>query len=267
MKNFIYFIIVVVIVFAVILFSGGSKVENNFTKEELSKVLENDYVEGKVDSKVVFIEYLDFQCPACKAYAPFMDEAKEAYGDRVAFVTRHLPLTEIHPNAELAGRAAESAGLQGKYKEAHDILFDRQNEWSRKRLSLNLFDSYMEEIGLDMEKYKEDLSSDAVIKKVKTDLAAAQFLGLNSTPSFLLQGEPLANPRTIEELGILFDAEFLKVSLIKEGEKIHEHADIKIFLEGEQFDLSDEKYMSTADKQLHPDVHLHDGNGEMIHIH
>src|SRR5690606_23482420 len=88
-----------------------------------------DHTFGKADSKVVLIEYGDFQCPGCeKAHRP-VKEIKEKYKDEIVFVFRNFPLVTIHPNAKAAAAAAEAASLQGKYWQMHDKLYEGQASW------------------------------------------------------------------------------------------------------------------------------------------
>jgi protein-disulfide isomerase len=94
-------------------------------------VAQDDWVKGNKDSKVIVVEYSDFQCPACAAYFPMVEQVMDEYKDKVAFVYRHFPLTSIHPHAEPMARAAEAAGKQGKFWEMYELIFKNQNAWSR----------------------------------------------------------------------------------------------------------------------------------------
>lgn len=91
----------------------------------------DDWVKGKKDSKVVLVEYSDFQCPACAAYFPMVEQVMDEYKDKVAFVYRHFPLISIHPYAEPMARASEAAGKQGKFWEMYQLIFKNQTAWSR----------------------------------------------------------------------------------------------------------------------------------------
>lgn len=91
----------------------------------------DDWVQGDRNSKVVLIEYSDFQCPACAAYFPIIKQLNEEFDGKIAFVYRHYPLVNIHPYAEPMARAAEAAGKQGKFWEMYDMIFSKQAEWSR----------------------------------------------------------------------------------------------------------------------------------------
>ena len=102
----------------------------------------SDWVRGNAASTVTLIEYGDFQCPACAQYHPVIKALKDEFGENVAFGFRHFPLSQSHPNARAAARATEAAGLQGKFWEMHDILFERQTEWAPKPNPRSTFVSY-----------------------------------------------------------------------------------------------------------------------------
>ena len=87
-----------------------------------------DHVYNDTESSVILVEYGDFQCPGCGSAHPYVKTLLEEYGDRISFVFRNFPLTSIHPNARAAAAAAEAAGLQGKYWEMHDVIFENQSE-------------------------------------------------------------------------------------------------------------------------------------------
>ena len=168
--------------------------------EATTQPISAEWVRGNAASPVLFIEYSDFQCPACRAYQPLLSEAHKVYGDRVAFVFRHYPLLQIHPNADLAARAAEAAGMQGKFWEMHDVLFEKQSAWSRAVNTASVFETYAKSLGLDMAKFKQDIESDAVKKAVADDYARGNEIGVQGTPTFVLGGVRVAkNPTTMEE--------------------------------------------------------------------
>ena len=153
-----------------------------------------DHVFGNPNAKVVFIEYGDFQCPSCGAAYAQVKAATEAYKDDVAFIFRNFPLTTIHPNARVAAATAEAAGLQGKYWEMHDTLYEGQTDWQSlsgdKRT--NVFAGYAKSIGLDEAKFKTDLASPLVNTRISFDQAIGKKINVDSTPTFYLNGEKLS---------------------------------------------------------------------------
>ena len=156
-----------------------------------------DQVFGKKDSKVTLIEYGDFQCPGCATFhsnfAPLMDE----YKDKITFVFRNFPITQIHPNARVAAASAEAAGLQGKYWEMWNILYDKQNEWGSLGADVRdaQFEKYAMQLGLDITKFKEDVASDKVAKKINFDQSLGKNNGVTGTPSLFLNGSTLATDK------------------------------------------------------------------------
>lgn len=148
---------------------------------------------GKTDSKVVLIEYGDFQCPSCAGAHPTIKSILEEYQDKILFVFRNFPITSIHPNAKAAAAAAEAAGLQDKYWEMHDLIFESQNSWKDLSSSerTDKFKSYAEQLGLDVDRFTTDLSSADINKKLAYDMALAKKVGVSATPTFILNGNQL----------------------------------------------------------------------------
>ena len=150
-------------------------------------------------TSVELVEYSDLQCPACGVYYPVVKSIVEEFGSELKFTYRHFPLKQIHQNAFRAALATEAAGLQGKFWEMHDILFERQNEWSNKSGD-DIFSLYAREVGLDAIRFESDLAFNEEIKnKVDSDYQSGITLGVNSTPSFFLNGAKMQNPRSYEE--------------------------------------------------------------------
>lgn len=153
-----------------------------------------DHVFGNTSGKTMLIEYGDFQCPACGSAFPNLDELTNEYKDKLTFVFRNLPLTSIHPNARAAASAAEAAGLQGKYWEMHDQLYEKQNDWqgasTERRLSF--FEGYAQQVGVkDMNEFKADMESKQVSDKINFDMALAKKVGASATPTILLDGKKI----------------------------------------------------------------------------
>lgn len=144
-------------------------------------------------AKLIVFEYADLQCPACALYAPGVTNAAEKFKDEVTFVFRHFPLP-MHQHAWNAAYAAEAAGEQGKFSEMEEILFQRQREWSSLSNAKDKFREYAEDLGLDIDKYDADFGSDAAKERIKQDIRTAVLLGVDSTPSFYVNGAKVDNP-------------------------------------------------------------------------
>lgn len=162
-------------------------------------ITDSDWVRGTRNAPVTVIEYSDFQCPACGAYEPIVKALTEAFPNDLRLVYRHLPLTQIHPNAQVAAQAAEAAGIQGKFWEMHGKLFDNQTDWSEEKNPSDKFAEYAVEIGLDVEKFKLDINSDTVKGAIEEDVRRAMQARVNATPTFLLNGQKLISPSSLEQ--------------------------------------------------------------------
>ncbi len=194
-KSFLGLVLIVVLA-VVSLFVFAPEVKYTFEKNAIHEM---DNVKGNRDAKVVLIEYSDFECPACRTYYPILREISTEFGDRIAIVYRHFPLTSIHPNAEFAARAAEAAGKQDKFWEMHDLLFQKQAEWSRVADIVPVFKNYAALVGIDAEKFESDFNSREVKDFVSSQKAHANSSGFPGTPTFVLNGEVINNPSSLEQ--------------------------------------------------------------------
>ncbi|MBE2318167.1 thioredoxin domain-containing protein [Solirubrobacter sp. CPCC 204708] len=144
---------------------------------------EHDHVAGPFDAPLELVMYGDFQCPYCAASQSIVRRVRERLDGRLRFVFRHLPLTEVHPDAERAAEAAEAASLQGSFWEMHDALYANGGRFSDADL-LALADR----IGLDPDRFRADLASGAPAARVARDADAARANGIASTPAFFVNG-------------------------------------------------------------------------------
>jgi protein-disulfide isomerase len=160
-----------------------------------------DHVFGKKDSKVIFIEYGDFQCPGCGSAHPTIKSVTEKYKGQVAFIFRNFPLTNLHPNAKAAAAAAEAAGLQGKYWEMHNKLYENQSAWENLSAAErgDFFVGYANSLGLNVATFKDDMSSPKINQKINYDLALGKKVGVNATPSLYLNGKAVNQDTWSEE--------------------------------------------------------------------
>jgi protein-disulfide isomerase len=153
----------------------------------------SDHVFGASNQKVLLVEYGDFQCPACGNMFPNVKQLKEQYKDKLTFVFRDMPLTNIHPNALAAATAAEAAGLQDKFYEMHDLLYQTQTNWSSANTNdrAAFFESLAKQLGLDINKFKNDLANPSVEQKITRDRSTAKKFNVTGTPTFVLNGQKL----------------------------------------------------------------------------
>lgn len=141
-------------------------------------------------AKATLVEFADFQCPACAKAHPFVNQLVEKYKENVTFVYRHFPLPQ-HKNAILASRVSEAAAAQGKFWQMYDLLYQKQSEWSESENAKEIFTRYAEESKLDTTKFSEGLASDTFDSLIQGDKNDGVALGVNSTPTFFLNGKKL----------------------------------------------------------------------------
>lgn len=153
----------------------------------------SNHTSGEGTKGVTLVEYGDFQCPSCGAYFPVVEQVRKKYGDEITFQFRHFPLTQIHPNAMAAHRAAEAASKQGKFWEMYDILYERQNLWSSSSNVTQMMEDYATELGINVDQFKSDYQSAEVNAVINADISAGSDLKITGTPTFFLNGQKLEN--------------------------------------------------------------------------
>ncbi len=143
---------------------------------------ERDHIRGPVDAPVTVLEYGDFECPFCGQAEPVVRELLREHGD-VAYVWRHLPLNDVHPSAQQAAEAAEAAANQGAFWEMHDLLLEHQDALSFRDLL-----GYARELGLDVERFEEDLRTRDGSGRIAWDVDSADLSAVSGTPTFFING-------------------------------------------------------------------------------
>lgn len=208
-----FFVVVLVIVAALVGVFAMTKEKSPDSGNSNTQASVSQHTVGAGNKKVTLTEYGDFQCPACKQYYPLVKQIKEAYGDDIKFQFRHFPLTQIHPNAFIASRAAEAAGKQGKFFEMHDLLYENQDSWSAGSNPTEILNGYAKELGLNVDQFKTDMMSELTADVINADIKDATGLGANSTPTFAINGRKLGeNPRSLEDFKKLIDEEIAKAN-------------------------------------------------------
>jgi protein-disulfide isomerase len=141
-----------------------------------------DHIRGPATASVTMVEYGDFECPNCgQAEAVVRDLLAD---DDIRYVWRHLPLTDVHPQAELAAEASEAAAAQGKFWEMHDLLLTRQD-----RLRATDLLQYADELGLDRDRFHDQLKRHVFAGRVAQDVESADLSGVSGTPTFFINGQ------------------------------------------------------------------------------
>ncbi|MDP3941891.1 MAG: DsbA family protein [bacterium] len=189
-----------------------STTQQNTTDTRVDKkilVREDSYAIGSPSAKVVVVEFGDFQCPACGSAHPVVKRIVEDYKDKIYFQFRNFPLPQ-HQNAKLSALIAEASGSQGKFWEMHDMLYENQAEWAESNKPMDFFEAYAKKVGLDTTKLKEDIKRDDLAKKLDRDTQDAGAAGVNSTPSFFVNGILFRGVPQYDDLQKLIDSELQK---------------------------------------------------------
>lgn len=163
--------------------------------KEINIVRESDNIKWSKENKNILVDYSDFQCPACKTFHKILKSFEASTSpdfditNKVTLVYRHFPLISIHQNSFTAAYAAEAAGLQNKFWEMADLLYEKQLEWSSLSNPKKYFLNLAKTLKLDIKKFSQDIESKIVKDKVQANLNEAESIGLNSTPTFFLNGK------------------------------------------------------------------------------
>jgi len=147
------------------------------------------HIKGPADAEYTLVEFSDFQCEACEKALSFVATVMGIYPDQLNLEYRHLPLRYIHKNADIAARASEAAGLQGKFWEMHDKLFEMQSAWGNSVAPKSLFVDYAVELGMDAELFRADLENHTIIHHIDAHYVQARDLAVTGTPTFFLVSE------------------------------------------------------------------------------
>jgi len=158
---------------------------------------DDDPAIGPEDAPVVLVDFSDYQCPYCRKFAlETLPVLLERFKGKIRYVYRDFPLESIHPYALKAAEAANCAGEQGRYFDYHDLLFERQSEWSS---GVNeSFLRYAEELGLDLAAFRECLESGRYEQEVRKDLQDGMRAGVRSTPTLFINGIPVEGAQPVE---------------------------------------------------------------------
>ena len=198
MKRFLPFVLIAVVLIAavgvvwvVLRSSQQSQNSNKPTPDPATEVrgAEPPHVRGNANAPVTLEEFGDFQCGACGSYHPEMKKIEAEYGDKLKVIFRELPLVTLHPHALLGAQAAEAAGLQGKFWEMHDKLYENQVTWTEKSDLVPVFVDYAKQIGLNPDQFMKDLNGEQVAGRIFQDGKRAHSFGLKGTPSFFVNGK------------------------------------------------------------------------------
>ena len=162
---------------------------------------ERDHIRGPNDAPVTLVEYGDYECPYCGRAEPVIRELLDTFGDDLRYVWRHLPLNDVHPNAQNAAEAAEAAAAQGAFWEMHDMLIHHQDQ-----LGAPDPERHAEELGLDVERFRDEMRRRAHAPRVAEDVSSADASGVAGTPGFFINGRRHRGAYDVETLSSLVRA-------------------------------------------------------------
>ena len=146
---------------------------------------------GSPTATVTVEEFADYQCPTCGTIHPKLKELTGTYGNKIKFIFRSFPLTQIHKNAYDAAVAAEAAGIQGKFWAMQDLLFENRQEWENSNEARKIFEGYAQKLGMDVAKFQNDMLGYQTKSRVDEDMKRGRSLGINGTPTIYINGRKL----------------------------------------------------------------------------
>ena len=144
-------------------------------------------------------EFGDYQCPPCGQLHPALKQLKEKQSASVNLIFRNLPLTTIHKNSLVAAQAAEAARMQNRFWEMHDLLYENQELWGEDINPRTIFQKWAADLGLDTIRFATDMEGKQVKMRIEADQDAAAELGINGTPTVLVNGRQLRPEATTAE--------------------------------------------------------------------
>jgi protein-disulfide isomerase len=146
-------------------------------------ISKRDHVQGPLDAAVQLVEYGDYECPYCKAAFPVVKQIQVQLGSDLCFAFRHFPLFEIHPHAMGAAEAAESAAVQGRFWQMHDMLYENS-----PRLDAPDLTAFAAALGLELKRFANDLARHRYLPRIREDIESALNSSARGTPTFFING-------------------------------------------------------------------------------
>jgi protein-disulfide isomerase len=211
-KQFLGVIAAIILIFAgIFAFSGHNNSPGSSAKGQLT-----NHVIGKGSTGVKLVEYGDYECPFCGQYYPIVKQVQTEFNDQIFFQFRNFPLVSLHKNAFAGARAAEAAGLQNKFWEMHDALYQSQDPqgasgWVASNDPLDqYFVDFAKQLGLNVDKFKQDYTSDKVNGAINADSAEGNKLGITGTPTFFIDGKKVEIGQSVAEFEKVINAEIAK---------------------------------------------------------
>jgi len=183
----------------------GVGVESSDARSSLLVRPDSHRLSSAPDGRVTFVEFLDFECEACRAAYPMIEQLRQDYAGRVTFVVRYFPL-RAHFNAMRAAQAVEAAAQQGKFEQMYQRMYQTQSEWGEQQTPKDdVFRGFAADLGLDMAAYDATYNDPVTLERIRKDVADGQALSVQSTPTFFLNGTEI-EPRNYADLTAAIDA-------------------------------------------------------------
>lgn len=265
----------------VFLFSKSSPSQSNSNKNKVSdSILVPNYAEvtsgianGKYQPKianalVTLVEFGDYQCPACGAYnTQIVINLLNAYAGKINYVFRDFAF--IGPESARASIATYCAADQNKYWEFHEYLYSHQNGENKGAFSDDNLKLFAKNLNLDTKAFNDCLDSSKYQSRVDSSLSDGKVATVDSTPSFFINGVKINNPATLDEFKTLIDNALKGAAepSSSPAAAYHMHFDLKAYVNGTQVDFSQSKYQESKTNPLDANIHFHDGNGDVVHVH
>ena len=214
------FVTLAIFIGGIFLFTGGAKT-NIPTKVVNSSLLvpqnaimtsgfaNGNYLPASTSASVTLVVFGDYECPACGEYSPLVKQLLTDFAGKINYVFRNYPLAQ-HKNAPISSYAVEAAGLQGKYWQMHERLYDTQADWSNLDDPTAVFTGYAKDLNLDLNKFTADINSSVVKDKVQNDLNDGQTIGITETPTFYLNGQKITLTGSYDQLKGLVNSALTK---------------------------------------------------------
>ena len=210
-KQFWGVVVIVVLVFVGIFALTGNKSKSSSSSSGKGSV--SQHIIGNTQSNVKLVEYGDYECPYCGQFYPVVKQVQTEFNNQISFQFSNFPLVSIHQNAFASARAAEAAGMQNKFWEMHDALYQTQNQWVSASDPTTFFNQIAQQLGLNVKKFQTDYASSQVNDTINADMAEGNKLNIQGTPTFFLNGKQIAVGQASTALGVfesLIKAEIAK---------------------------------------------------------
>jgi protein-disulfide isomerase len=193
-----FIIIVALIIIGLIAAGKKSSTTTEVAIPLPTPVTSSDWIRGNPNAPVTLVEYGDFQCPACQAYYPVVEQVFASSSSSVRMVFREFPLPQ-HADAIPAAKAAEAAGDQGKFWDMYNLLYSNGPDWDNLADPTSIFDGYAQKIGLNMTQFGVDMNSTTTAQKITDSVNAGTNAGIDATPTFFINGYRIQNPESYAE--------------------------------------------------------------------